>query len=783
MRWGLPSFGWTVSEFLDPTAKRSRFKKLDYARIYNYFKTPSSESDTRTDVYGHDNKFASDSGLHYFTTFPGILGIAGESDTSVILYRPNTDRNYKTFLSTTPMAADIDRNCGGIWEWEVSLKTDKSIARPRASGGVASKCLDFFVGVCESTVGRDSYIGSDDKGWGMYGKNLTRFHAKSSRKLARDKQTHLSASSRSFGDGDTVLVRYNSVEGAMHFGVNGQWNSEPQFTGIGKSKDKRASDKVLFPAVSLYKRGSEAALRLISFTPIACERRALRGADPVVQQPRMIARLLLRAQTVHAGMNYSIVCARVAVKILFRIFLEKKEEAAISQEMTRFAHMLVRNGTRIDCDSEVDGDTPALGNRDVCAQMLQWLCAPTCMDSSLPPLLQLLQIETSRFLRGRSDVDASEMDPQFLRDVLVASLLVCDLDAGEHPTNVELWTKCVTFGITHAVAYIMFRQKLLEDGVEIRNHTGQAAHPRTLALRRALSFGSHIQDEVQSVCTSRPNVILAMLVFEALREAGWLTDPQGDKMRLSDMDLMLLAYMARGLLLIALALAQSPADASLEDVGSASVVELSPTNYDEVVLRGGGGDSGHPAVGGRHGTLVKFYAPWCKHCRALVKPWRILAGSCAAYADTLEAAGDSAAFPHIRYVEGDNLSVDYMGTRSLTDLVIFAEMQTGIGPFEGVGGMTRLKAYGIRYLLSVLQFVMETNNDTGPKPSLQTMITMCVLFAVPVLGIGGCAMTCLYVGFFREGGSGKRLSKDDERDPLGPGGTFDESRQRHEKHD
>ena len=150
---------------------------------------------------------------------------------------------------------------------------------------------------------------------------------------------------------------------------------------------------------------------------------------------------------------------------------------------------------------------------------------------------------------------------------------------------------------------------------------------------------------------------------------------------------------------------------------------------------------------------------WCKHCQALIKPWRILAGSCAAYADTLEAAGDSAvdslvvasfdceasrahtsfckelgiqAFPHIRYVEGDTLSVDYMGTRSLTDLVIFAEMQTGIGPFEGIGGMTRLKAYGIRYLLSVLQFLMETNNDTGSKPSLQTMITMCVIFTVPL---------------------------------------------------
>ena len=71
----------------------------------------------------------------------------------------------------------------------------------------------------------------------------------------------------------------------------------------------------------------------------------------------------------------------------------------------------------------------------------------------------------------------------------------------------------------------------------------------------------------------------------------------------------MLLLSARGLLAIALAaLAPSPAGASLGDVGSANVVSLSPASYDEVVLRGGGGDSGHPAVGGRHGTLVKFYA-------------------------------------------------------------------------------------------------------------------------------------------------------------------------------
>ena len=186
--------------------------------------------------------------------------------------------------------------------------------------------------------------------------------------------------------------------------------------------------------------------------------------------------------------------------------------------MTRFARMLVYNDTSIGCDSKDDSDTPALGNRDVCAQLLQWLCAPTCMDSSLPPLLQLLRIETSRFLRGRNDMDGSEMDPQFLRKVLVASLLVCDVDLGEHPTNVKLWTKCVSFGITHALAYIVFRQRLFENGVEIRS-TLVNVSSASFSIAAGISFAR--TSRRNAVCLYlRPNVILAMLVFDALR--SWL---------------------------------------------------------------------------------------------------------------------------------------------------------------------------------------------------------------------------------------------------------------------
>jgi thiol-disulfide isomerase/thioredoxin len=256
----------------------------------------------------------------------------------------------------------------------------------------------------------------------------------------------------------------------------------------------------------------------------------------------------------------------------------------------------------------------------------------------------------------------------------------------------------------------------------------------------------------------------------------------------------------------------TPASSSVDIHG---VHILSPDNYDDIVLRGGRGGAGTPDNhgGGRHGTLIKFYAPWCQHCQKLLTPWRGLAKACDSYAGTLEANGAAAAdsllvasfdceatpahtkmckakgihaFPHIRYVEGSAHAADYMGTRSLQDIVVFIEMQSGIGPFQGLNGMDRLIAYGKRYLLSVLQFVMESNGDTGKKPSTQTMVTLCVIFTVPVLALGACAMTCLYCGLLRgNGGGAKRSAKggeeEEEADPLGSGGADDENRREHGK--
>ena len=57
-----------------------------------------------------------------------------------------------------------------------------------------------------------------------------------------------------------------------------------------------------------------------------------------------------------------------------------------------------------------------------------------------------------------------------------------------------------------------------------------------LAMLRALGFGSYVRDERQSMQAVRPNIVLAMLVLEALREAGVVAVEEGGGMNLSGMD-------------------------------------------------------------------------------------------------------------------------------------------------------------------------------------------------------------------------------------------------------
>lgn len=197
------------------------------------------------------------------------------------------------------------------------------------------------------------------------------------------------------------------------------------------------------------------------------------------------------------------------------------------------------------------------------------------------------------------------------------------------------------------------------------------------------------------------------------------------------------------------------------------VYNLDPSTYDTLVMRG--------QKSSRHGTIIKFFAPWCQHCQALVEPWHLLAHACGTHSETLKGDKTSVqslavasfncdantehrnfckdlgirAFPHIRYAEG-TVHADYLGSRSLKDIVVFIEIQSGIGPFEFLTGFNRFTAYVQRYILSLMQFAMESNNDIGGKPSTRSLITLVIIISVPILACGGGVLLCLYYTLFRE---------------------------------
>ena len=665
------------------------------------------------------------------------------------------------------------------------------MAKARKAGAVASKCLDFFVGVCELGAVRDSYIGNDDKGWGVYGKSLMRFHAKSSRKVAKGKGMN-GAAADCFGDGDTVMLRYDSVAGTLLFGLNGEWNLTPQFVDIcrkragrgggggdgrsragsmnvvfGQAKDggsRSARGKVLFPAVSLYKRGSEAALRLRAFTPIACspanhrtfrkdlqrprprlmlpsgtlqsricafldlgfvpgyseqglraamlhfleanardldlsarrvaklQRMSIQSVARIVQlrstrrmgrnevklaelsqksrvdgttteaiksfmheshagilsrtsdistcfdqedhavlrativpdavitdhefdhveKPRTLntrravlngrgggfaalleedhqvtanrnvgpdTRQLVHTQTRHVGECYATARARRAVRILLHLFVEKmrnneekmnacdktsrpvahlgtavrdqkitepgkvqeieaaelasnaklrqsrSEQADLFHLLKVFARMLVIEGAPDDGGSIVSpwlSRTPRWNNGNVCKQMREWLEDPADMESSLPPLLRLLCMETARSLRGRYDSNEGAMDPLLLREALVAALLACDGDENgdtddgsgvdgsgvvrvrdkQHSLvtmkweNMKLWTKCLAYAMHHALAYVVLSRRVQKGGEQ--GGEGESAwQPRKQLAINSPAKLEHLQTDVK----------------------------------------------------------------------------------------------------------------------------------------------------------------------------------------------------------------------------------------------------------------------------------------------
>ena len=87
-------------------------------------------------------------------------------------------------------------------------------------------------------------------------------------------------------------------------------------------------------------------------------------------------------------------------------------------------------------------------------------------------------------------------------------------------------------------------------------------------------------------------------------------------------------------------------------------------------------------------TFVKFYAPWCGHCKALAPDWDTLADNYAASSSVLIASVDCTAgdnddlcqnygvsgYPTLKYFKDANFDgEDYSGARSLDALEKFAD--------------------------------------------------------------------------------------------------------------
>lgn len=113
---------------------------------------------------------------------------------------------------------------------------------------------------------------------------------------------------------------------------------------------------------------------------------------------------------------------------------------------------------------------------------------------------------------------------------------------------------------------------------------------------------------------------------------------------------------------------------------ASSVLDLIPTNFDEVVLT-----SGKPA-------LVEFFAPWCGHCKNLAPVWEELAEKFAFAGDKVSIAKVDAdehktlgrrfgvqGFPTLKWFDGkSDVPTDYSGGRDLDSLSAFITEKTGV---------------------------------------------------------------------------------------------------------
>lgn len=116
-------------------------------------------------------------------------------------------------------------------------------------------------------------------------------------------------------------------------------------------------------------------------------------------------------------------------------------------------------------------------------------------------------------------------------------------------------------------------------------------------------------------------------------------------------------------------------------VSASAVLDLTPSNFDDVVLK-----SGKPA-------LVEFFAPWCGHCKNLAPIYDELAASFESSGKVSIAKVDAddhkdlgrkfgvTGFPTLKWFDGkSDTPEDYKSGRDLESLSAFITDKTGIKP-------------------------------------------------------------------------------------------------------
>lgn len=113
-----------------------------------------------------------------------------------------------------------------------------------------------------------------------------------------------------------------------------------------------------------------------------------------------------------------------------------------------------------------------------------------------------------------------------------------------------------------------------------------------------------------------------------------------------------------------------------------AVIELLPSNFDEIVLK-----SGKP-------TLVEFFAPWCGHCKTLAPVYEELAFALEHAQDKVQIAKVDAdahrslgkrfnvqGFPTLKWFDGkSDTPTDYKSGRDIDSLTNFIADKSGVKP-------------------------------------------------------------------------------------------------------